>query len=212
MPNPYRFAARPSSARRLMRGYASMFADGPVADLGCGRGYFLEALRDRGVAAEGVDLADEAVVCCQALGFEITRTDAMAYLGTTRGLRGIFASHLIEHLPFDVAEEMLRRAFVALAPGGSIVIVTPNLRDIDTLSEIFWLDPTHVRPYPPALVSSMLEDHGFVSVESGRGAMPYGLRSMPRVLLGRVRHGREFGVTEMWIRGVKPDGPQAADG
>ena len=133
----------------------------------------------------------------------------MAYLFTTLGLRVIFpptCRHLPLISPRD-APARIRRS----ARAGSIVIVTPNLRASTTVSESFcsiqlW------RPYPPALVSSMLEDHGFVSVESGRGAMPYGLRSMPRVLLGRVRYGREFGVTEMWIRGVKPDGPQAADG
>lgn len=211
MTDPYRFAARPSSARRLMRGYASMFSDGPVADLGCGRGYFLEALRDRGVATVGVDLADQAITHCRALGFEITKADAVDYLTVTGGLRGIFASHLIEHLTPEVADQMLGRAFNALAPGGTIVIVTPNLRDIDTLSEIFWLDPTHVRPYPPALVSSMLESHGFVSVASGRGAVPHGPRSLPRVLLGRLRYGRDYGATEVWIRGVRPDVAEAAD-
>jgi predicted TPR repeat methyltransferase len=187
-----------------MRRYASMFASGPVADLGCGRGYFLEALRDRGVAAAGVDLADEAVAHCRALGFEITKTDAIDFLAAAGGLRGIFASHLIEHLTPQVADQMLGRAFDALAPGGMIVIVTPNLRDIDTLTEIFWLNPTHVRPYPPALVSSMLEAHGFGSIVSGRGAVPYGPRSLPRVLLGRLRYGRDYGATEVWIRGVKP--------
>lgn len=211
MTDPYRFAARPSSARRLMRGYAAMFPDGPVADLGCGRGYFLEALRDCGVAAVGVDLADQAIMHCRALGFEITKADAVDYLAATSGLRGIFASHLIEHLPPEVADQMLDEAFNALAPGGTIVIVTPNLRDFDTLSEIFWLDTTHVRPYPPALVRSMLEAHGFVSVTSGRGAMPYGPRSLPRVLLGRLRYGRDYGATEVWIRGVRPDVAEAAD-
>lgn len=205
MPDPYRFAARPSSARRLMRRYASMFADGPVADLGCGRGYFLEALRDRGVAVAGVDLAGEAVAHCRALGFEITKADAIDFLAATGELRGIFASHLIEHLTPEFADQMIGRAFNSLAPGGTIVIVTPNLRDMDTLSEIFWLDPTHVRPYPPALVSSMLEGQGFVSIASGRGAVPYGPRSLPRVLLGRLRYGRDYGVTEVWIRGVKPE-------
>jgi predicted TPR repeat methyltransferase len=187
-----------------MRGYAAMFTDGPVADLGCGRGYFLEALRDRGVTVVGVDLADEAVAHSRGLGFEITKAEALEFLAGTRGLRGIFASHLIEHLAPETADEMLARAFDALAPGGTIVIVTPNLRDIDVATEIFWLDLTHVRPFPPALVRSMLDAHGFVSVASGRGAVPYGPRSMPRVLLGRLRYGRDYGVTEVWIRGVKP--------
>ena len=47
----YRFAASPTHARRTMAWYASMFSDGPVVDIGAGRGYFLEALRSRGVVA-----------------------------------------------------------------------------------------------------------------------------------------------------------------
>ena len=49
----YRFAASPAHARRTMAWYASMFEDGPVLDIGTGRGYFLEALRARGIEGIG---------------------------------------------------------------------------------------------------------------------------------------------------------------
>ncbi len=51
----YQFGVDPRRGRALMRFYAGMFRSGPVADLGVGRGFFLEALRDRGTAGVGVE-------------------------------------------------------------------------------------------------------------------------------------------------------------
>ena len=180
-----------------------MYGSGPVADLGSGRGFFLEALRDRGIEGIGVDISDEAIAYSRQLGFECVRDDAISYLAQARGLRGCFAAHLIEHLDAERADELLRNAAEAIVTGGTFVIVTPNIADFSTLSEIFWLDPTHVRPYPARLVAAMLEHHGFSVEAIGRGHTPQGIRALRRMLMGRLRFGRDYGVTEVWIRAIR---------
>jgi hypothetical protein len=85
-------------------------------------------------------------------------------------------------------------------PGGRFVIVTPNMVDYRTLTELFWLDTTHVRPYPPRLVAAMLERHGFVVDEIGRVRDPQGRRTIPGILLGRLRFGRDYGLSEVFVR------------
>lgn len=196
----YTFAADPAYTRRLMRRYAAFFAAGPVADLGSGRGYFLEALRDRAIPGIGVDVSDEAIRHARDLGIECVQKDVLDFLAEARELRGVFASHLIEHLEPPAVEEMIARASTALEPGGRFVIVTPNMVDYRTLTELFWLDTTHVRPYPPRLIAAMMELHGFAVDEIGRGQTPQGRRAIPRMLLGKLRFGLDYGLSEVFVR------------
>jgi len=198
--SPFEFAADAASTRRLMRRYAAFFEAGPVADLGSGRGFFLEALRDRAIPGIGVDVSDEAIRRARLLGFECVQSDVIDFLATARKLGGVFASHLIEHLEPPTAEEMVARASEALEPGGRIVIVTPNMVDYRTLTELFWLDTTHVRPYPPRLIAAIMERHGLAVDEVGRVRTSQGRRAMPGMLLGRLRFGFDFGRSEIFVR------------
>ena len=51
-----------------------------VLDLGCGRGEFLELLRERGIAARGIDTNAEMVARCVERGLAVTRSDALSHL------------------------------------------------------------------------------------------------------------------------------------
>ncbi len=81
---PHRRRGQPADARRLMAFDAGMFDEGPVAALGVGRGYFLEALRTRGIEAVGTDISSESVAAAAALGFHIDELDATAFLRISR--------------------------------------------------------------------------------------------------------------------------------
>lgn len=196
----FEFAANPTAARHLMKRYASFFDTGPVADLGSGRGLFLQALRERGIDGIGVDISDEAMEYARDLGVQCVQADVLEFLRGTSGLRGVFASHLIEHLPPEVAEEMIAQAARAMTTGGRLVVVTPNLKDYRTLTEIFWLDTTHVRPYPGKLIAAMASRHGFTVDEVGRTFTERNPRSLPGVAVGQIRFGRDFGSTEIFVR------------
>jgi 2-polyprenyl-3-methyl-5-hydroxy-6-metoxy-1,4-benzoquinol methylase len=196
----YRFAASPAHARRTMAWYGSMFNDGPVLDVGAGRSYFLEVLRARGVECLGVDISEEAAVAARQLGVEIIVQDAFSFLAERSGFAGMFISHLIEHLEPVRAQELLRAAHGALRPGGTMVIVTPDPRDWLVLSEIFWLDTTHIRPYPTKLVTAMLEAAGFTVEASGNRNLDLGRRRIPGTILNRIRFGASYARGEAWIR------------
>jgi len=183
-----------------MRRYAAFFDAGPVADLGSGRGFFLEALQNQAIPGIGVDISDEAIGRARDLGIECVQKDVLDFLREARQLRGVFASHLIEHLEPPAAEEMIALAAGALVPGGRFVIVTPNMADYHTLTELFWLDTSHVRPYPARLIGTLMERRGFVVDEIGHGRTPQGRRAIPRVLLGRIRFGLDYGRSEVFVR------------
>jgi SAM-dependent methyltransferase len=46
----------------------------------------------------------------------------------------IFSEHMIEHVPFDQGQKMLRECYRVLKPGGQIRIATPNLERIAALA------------------------------------------------------------------------------
>lgn len=61
-------------------------------DLGCGRGEFLELLRENNIPACRVDLYDEFVFYAQNKGLKVETGDAIAYLEKMKEkVGGIFA-------------------------------------------------------------------------------------------------------------------------
>ena len=166
--DPYAFAGTEADDRRIQLPLVRYFhRDDVVADLGCGRGVFLELLRRRGAQGLGVDLSNAAVEACRAKGFLIEQGDALAFLAThSADLDGVFASHIIEHLSGEQAGSLVQSAHDALKAGGYLVLVTPNPADVRVITETFWLDSTHVRPYPLPLLQHWLEAVGFDVVEA----------------------------------------------
>ena len=80
-------------------------------------------------------------------------------------LGGIFCSHVIEHLHPPEALRLIRESYRVLKSGGTLVLVTPNPQNLLVLTEVFWLDLTHVRFYPVRLLNRVLEEVGFTFVK-----------------------------------------------
>ncbi len=140
---------------------------GRVLDLGCGRGEVLELLQERGNEAVGVETDNELVRICQAKGLNVVEQDAVSYLGTTtEDWDGIFVGHLIEHLPMNLAYDLMAGCWAALRRGGRVILLTPNPNWLPGIGE-FWSDPTHVRFYPISAMGNMLLSAGFVIIDSG---------------------------------------------
>ncbi len=72
---------------------------------------------------------------------------------------------------------MIRLAAQALAPGGRLVIETPNPECLAIFASHFYLDPTHARPVTAQLLVFYLEEAGFGRIELERVSMA--VDSMP---------------------------------
>jgi O-antigen chain-terminating methyltransferase len=155
---------------RVVREYrtiAKLLSDAaPVLDVGCGSGTLLESLARLGVTAEGVDLSRTAIEACTARGFKATLGDSLAFLAhrPDAGYGAVFAGHVVEHMTPEDARLLVREAHRVLRPGGRLVILTPNPRNLYVAGEGFWTDPTHVRPYPAPLLRALALDAGFATV------------------------------------------------
>jgi glycosyltransferase involved in cell wall biosynthesis/SAM-dependent methyltransferase len=135
-----------------------------VLDLGCGRGEFLDLLRERGIAARGVELSQELVDYCVAKGHDAVYGDAIGHLeGLEDGsVPAIFAAQVVEHLPADVLRRLLALTEAKLQPGGKAIFETVNPHT-PTALKAFWTDPTHHHPLYPEVLLALSRFAGFAS-------------------------------------------------
>ncbi|MEK7476867.1 MAG: class I SAM-dependent methyltransferase [Candidatus Coatesbacteria bacterium] len=100
-----------------------------VLDAGCGEGALLAFLRERGFdRLAGFDLSPENVGLCHAQGFGfVTEGDALKLAEVSGEYDAIFSLDLLEHLPKERAAEFLGAARGKLAPGGVLILQTPNM-------------------------------------------------------------------------------------
>lgn len=159
----------PANAKAGLAHYVPFFDSGPVLELACGRGEFLELLRDAGIAGEGVDVDEGMVEAATAAGLAVRQGDAIADLEQRpdNSLRGVFSAHFAEHLQPDVLEHVINQGARVLAPGGVFIAATPNAACLSVLGHDFWRDPTHIRFYEPRLLAFYCAKAGMEVVETG---------------------------------------------
>lgn len=140
---------------------------GAVLDLGCGRGEMLTVLGEHGLSARGVDQSEEMVAHCKSLGLTADRADLFGTLEEARegSLGGVLSVHVIEHLEPTDLDRLVRLAWRALEPNGTLILETPNPLSLVVAARNFWLDPTHRRPVHPATLMLLFEQAGFDPVE-----------------------------------------------
>ena len=154
----------------LHEAFYSRNLTGSVLDLGCGDRYMEGAISSAGLSYTGLDIHD-VDLDKDKLPFEENTFDLVICLA------------VIEHLenPFHTLSEMLR----VLKPGGTIYITTPNFQ-MDFRN--FYNDYTHVTPFTPTSLSSLIKDIGFKSI----GTFP-GLRCKPLwCYKGKSRFSRAY--------------------
>lgn len=139
----------------------------PVVDIGCGRGEWLAQLESVGVKARGVDLSARMVRVAQERGLQAINSDACTYLLAQEpsSLAAVTAFQVIEHMPVPELWTLLGAAYKALAPGGLLLLETPNPENIQVAAYSFRLDPTHLQPIPPPLLDVLAREAGFGAIE-----------------------------------------------
>jgi 2-polyprenyl-3-methyl-5-hydroxy-6-metoxy-1,4-benzoquinol methylase len=158
-----------------------------VVDIGCGRGEFLELMRDNGISARGVELGLDQFLLCREKGLDVVQEDLFTFLESQpdESLGGLFSAQVIEHLS---AQDQLR--YVALAyqktsPGSPVIFETINALSLYAVLNNYLLDPTHVRLVHPKLLEFAMQSAKFRDVQL-KFMAPVGEYRIPSLQLGNV--------------------------
>lgn len=163
-----RFRGSEEEVKKQQEVYLPFFqTEGTVLDCGCGRGEFVELLRDHGIAAEGIDINDQMIAICRDKGLVCRKADILETLAGRKdgSLGGLFSSQVIEHLSPSYLKRMIELAYFKLASGSSIVLETINPTSVFSLLQIYFLDISHQNPVHPGALQFLLESAGFEDVE-----------------------------------------------
>lgn len=136
-------------------------------DLGCGRGEFIELMLENNLTAMGIDLDDGMLKACKERGFNVENKDALTKLKETESnsILVVSAFHVVEHIPFEYLQELVKESYRVLMPGGLLILETPNPENIAVATCSFYTDPTHQKPIPPQLLSFVVEYNNFEKVK-----------------------------------------------
>jgi 2-polyprenyl-3-methyl-5-hydroxy-6-metoxy-1,4-benzoquinol methylase len=196
-----RFRGSEEYVRRNLEFYKPFFAGRTnVIDIGCGRGEFLQTLRELDVPARGIDLSEECVAQCRLKGLSAETADLFEYLaGLPEGeFDGVFSSQVLEHLAPERLPEMIRLCASRLRRGGILAIETPNPECLAIFASHFYLDPTHTRPVPHQLLAFYMEEAGLGLIEVHR--LSPAVESIPEVAeLPKNFQNRFFGGLDFAI-------------
>lgn len=167
----------------------------PALDLGCGRGEWLEILKEAGIKAEGIDQNAGMLGGCRELGLKVSQGDAFAFLQQQPAASRIAISlmHVVEHIPFEMLRSIVEQARRVLVPDGVMIMETPNPENLMVGSCNFYMDPTHRNPLPPPLLAFVPEYYGFERIKVLR------LQEAPAL------HDKGHYTINDFLRGVSPD-------
>jgi O-antigen chain-terminating methyltransferase len=134
-----------------------------VLDVGCGRGEFLDVLKEHGISARGVDINGEMVEVGRARGLDVTVGDAVGFLRGVpdESLGGLFAAQVVEHLPADYLVRFLGLAYQKMRPGSKLVLETINPTCWFAFFDGYIRDITHAQPLHPDTLKYLLVASGF---------------------------------------------------
>jgi GT2 family glycosyltransferase/SAM-dependent methyltransferase len=165
----YRRFVLQDHVRFVMQSHRDAALSGPILDVGCGGGLLPGMLRERGVAAMGLDSSQQACqIAWQRHHVPTIQSDLTSAPFPPESFSLITLFHVLEHLPdpgayLDAARELLR-------PGGRLIVQVPNLDcwQFRALGRRWnGLDiPRHLTDFRTEDVVYFLEKHGFQMVRT----------------------------------------------
>lgn len=144
---------------------------GPLLDIGCGPGLFLELAKEKGFTpVQGVDISSYAVeYSTKILNLNVQKGDLLDFHFASATFNLIIMFDVLEH--FQNPNKILAEAYNILKYNGILAIITP---DIDTLIPKLLKDrweeikhiPEHVVFFSKQTLTNVLQNTGFKVLET----------------------------------------------
>lgn len=132
-----------------------------IVDLGCGRGEFLELLKENNIPGVGVEKQPSLCAILKEKELDFFEMDIFDFLEKKPiEFDGVSLFHLIEHLNLKDALNLLNLIYENLPPGGILILETPNPSSLFSFLN-FYKDPEHKTPWHPETLKFFLNERGF---------------------------------------------------
>ena len=180
-----RYRGEESDIRNRQREYLEYFRGREdVVDIGCGRGEFLELLRENQIKARGVELGLDQYLLCKEKGLDVVQADLFTFLESLPDdtLGGLFSAQVIEHMTASDQLSYVALAYRKTKPGSPVIFETINAQCVYAVMRNFFLDPTHVRPMHPETLQFAMQSVHFKNVEL-RFSGPVSDKQIPQLRL-----------------------------
>lgn len=132
-------------------------------DIACGRGEWLELLKENSINALGCDLDENMLNECKKLNLNVKNSDVLNFLKTFKddSIDVITAFHFIEHVDFEYLNLIIKESFRILKDSGVLIFETPNPENLRVSTLSFYNDVTHKKPIPPMLLTHLIKHNNF---------------------------------------------------
>ena len=143
-----------------------------LLDIGCGRGLFLERVKEKFASVVGVDFESEAIEIGRAKGLEVYCMEISRFLNEYSGEKFdvITVRYVLEHV--ENPREIIMSVRKLLNPGGYILVTVPNI-DCKIINpennKIFLYPPHHLTLWSKKAVRNLFEISGYevLKIDSG---------------------------------------------
>lgn len=190
-----KFRGSRSAIKESQRYYVNYYnnSGGKVLDIGCGRGEFLELLKENNIPAIGIDMYKPFVEYCNNLGFEAIYSDALTFINglEDNSLSGIFMSQVIEHLSSDYAVSLIKTAYKKLIKGSYFILETPNPQNLSTYWN-FYLDNTHIKPVHYLALLNIFQESNYESIQRYENEFSKCPFQVPKLEASNITNIEEF--------------------
>jgi|DewCreStandDraft_4_1066084.scaffolds.fasta_scaffold40163_4 ubiquinone/menaquinone biosynthesis C-methylase UbiE len=140
--------------------FAKLTKDKNVLELGGGCGDFVSLCKPIAKSIISIDL--------QPTGAGVIKGEIIKFLKNNKKIFDvIYARHIIEHFTPDEIIFIFNRCYKFLRKEGLLILIFPNLKNINVATFNFWNDITHKRPYTSQVLIELLEKTGFTIIKNG---------------------------------------------
>jgi len=152
-----------NSSRKLLARCIKKGKPGPILDIGCGLGFFVECCYRFGVPAIGLEGSAYAVQAAKEREshLDIRQHDLEDPFPFEKGTFSmVMCNQVIEHLPKETAHNALRESYRVLANGGNLFVYSPSIFNREQARE-----PVHINLHSPKSLKKELTAIGFKKVK-----------------------------------------------
>jgi SAM-dependent methyltransferase len=161
---------------------------GCMLDIGCGNGWFIYTMRNKGWDVKGVEPSKAGAEAGRRMAnLDIHHGDLLSANYPSGRFDYIRSNHSFEHIPNP--NEVLREVHRILKPGGKAFIGVPNINSFN--GKVFgphWYyfgAPVHTFNYSDKTLSELLRKHGFKNIEVKYNSNYNGILGSIQIMLNR---------------------------